>query len=363
MKNYSIFLFILILVTTSCQTNSTRIQGKNATDKANPATEQTNENSGENNNCLVTEPCVLFMYPDTSEINEMQAKYDEETYAEIVADLTWYPGIAGEVLDSFGIKNMICDAKYIVLKTSDNTELKFERKKLKGNMVLFHPDKEPIISSAIDFDRDLTLAYFKNPETKITSLEFVKTIDSLGYFKYADPEHVDSLKQEIAKYFEIDNALTSVWDDKTHTPLDYRYYFCDGEAVFELGGFTNMLEKLQPTFDKIGFTITITNHIEEWDNENNWLNHSITINGTNYIIFEHYKGYGWGKAVQRLAEILNAEFKKQGISDKIYLISSGNDGMLIFLTDELHKYIDKFYTNSKWKPLDVVEWVEVMEVE
>lgn len=199
-------------------------------------------------------------------------------------------------------------------------------------------------------------------ELQVSALQFVNTIDSLGYFKYSATEHLDSLKQIMAKNFEIDNSLITLWDDNTHVPLDYRYYFCDGEAVFELDGFTNMLEKLQPTFDKIGFTLVITNHIEECDSKNDWLNHSITINGTNYIIFKNYKGYGWGKAVQRLAEILNAEFEKQGINEKIYLISGGNDGMLIFLTDELYKYIAKFYSNPKWKPLNVAKWAKVMEV-
>ncbi len=198
---------------------------------------------------------------------------------------------------------------------------------------------------------------------KTSALEFVNTIDSLGYFKYANPKHIDSLKQEIIRNFEIDNVLTTLWNDSTGTPLDYRYYFCDGEAVFELDGFTNMLKELQPTFDKIGFTIIITNHIEEWDNKNNWLNHSITINGNNYTIFEQYTGYGWGKAVQKLAEILNTELEKQGINERIYLISGGNDGMLIFLTKELHKYIADFYTNPKWKPLDVDKWIKVMRVE
>ena len=198
--------------------------------------------------------------------------------------------------------------------------------------------------------------------TKVSAQEFVNTIDSLGYFKYADSKHIDNLKENMTKHFDIDNELVSIWDDETSVPLDYRYYFCDGESVFELDGFTDMLKELQPTFDKIGFTINITNHIEEWDSNKNWLNHSININGTDYTIFKHYKGYGWGKAVQRLAEILNAEFNSQGIEERIYLVSGGNDGRLIFLTDELYKYIYKVYTNPAWKPLDVAEWVKVMEV-
>ncbi len=47
------------------------------------------------------ENCVIFLWPDTAEIAKMQAENDEDAYNEIVADMTWYQGVAAEVLDSF----------------------------------------------------------------------------------------------------------------------------------------------------------------------------------------------------------------------------------------------------------------------
>ena len=162
--------------------------------------------------------------------------------------------------------------------------------------------------------------------------------------------------------FDPTNELVSIWDDNTATPKDYRYYFCDGEDLYEEGGFTDMLKTLKPTFDKIGFNLTINDHHEVWDNNNHWLNHTITINGTKYTIFKQFKDTGWGEAAQRFAEILNSELEKQNKEERTYLVSGGNDGRIIFLTEPQFNFIDSVYTNRHWKPLKVKDWCKAMEV-
>jgi hypothetical protein len=112
------------------------------------------------NSLLIKENCVIFLFPDSTEIKTMQAKYSEEDYNEIVSDMTWYPSVASEVLDSLGIKNQYCDNEIIILRNSKNNEIKFTRKDLKGDMILFNVNKEPIVSSSIDFDKKTTLEYF-----------------------------------------------------------------------------------------------------------------------------------------------------------------------------------------------------------
>ncbi len=197
---------------------------------------------------------------------------------------------------------------------------------------------------------------------KTSPKEFLKTIDSLGYFKYADEKNIKKLKENHLESFDSEGAWGGIWDEKTNLPLDYRYYFCDGETVFEQGGFKEILNEFSGTFEKIGFKLKIGNHFEEWDSKNEWLNHRITLNGNEYIIFKNFKGYGWGEAVQRLAQILNEELEKQNIQERIYLISGGNDGSLIFLDNELYKYFYKTFTNPEWKPLEVKEWTKVMGI-
>jgi len=201
-----------------------------------------------------------------------------------------------------------------------------------------------------------------NSNQKVSATEFVAELEKLGYYKYADKKNIDSLKNDLIENYDPTNELVSIWDDDTGVPLDYRYYWCDGETVYEEGGFTELLEQVKPTFEKIGLKIDVTDHFEEWDDNNKWLNHRITINGTEYVIFKNFKDYGWGEAVMRFAQIINQEAENQGIKEKIYLASGGNDGRLIFLTKELYDYIYSVYTNEQWKPLEVKEWIKVMNV-
>jgi len=192
--------------------------------------------------------------------------------------------------------------------------------------------------------------------------QFVKRLEEIGYFKYADLSDIADLKQNMIANYDTDNELTTIWNDETGIPKDYRYYYCDGEDVYETGGIIELLNKLKPTFNKLNFKCDITNHFEEWDDKNEWLNHRITINGTEYIIFKNFTEMGWGEAPKRIAEIINIELSKQGIDEKIYLASGGNDGRLIFLTDELYKYIYSVYKSHLWKPLELNEWAKVMIV-
>jgi hypothetical protein len=193
--------------------------------------------------------------------------------------------------------------------------------------------------------------------------KFVKQLDELGYFKYADNSDLDSLKTTFINEFDPTAELTSIWDDNTHLPKDFRYYFCDGEEVYEQGGIIGLLNDLKPVFNKMNFKCEITKHFEEWDEKNKWLNHKISINGTEYIIFKNFKDYGWGEAPFRIAQILNMELTKQNIDEQIYLVNGGNDGRLALLSKEQYKLIFKTYKDKNWKPLEIYEWADISKLD
>lgn len=229
----------------------------------------------------------------------------------------------------------------------------------------------PLLALAILSFTGLVIGYsnhFQTPATtntyynKTEAENFVQKLEQLGFFKYADTADLDSLKQNMIRYFDPENEITTIWNDSTGVPKDYRYYTCDGEEVYEQGGVINLLKFLKPTFDKLHFKCEITNHFEEWDTKKKWLNHRFSMNGTPYTIFKNFKEIGWGEAPKRIAEILNIELKKQGIEEQIYLVSGGNDGRLIFLSNEQYQYIYTAYKNPSWKPLELNEWAQVMGV-
>jgi plasmid maintenance system killer protein len=181
----------------------------------------------------------------------------------------------------------------------------------------------------------------KQPVDDSPVVDYSPTVDqleALGYFKYTAPGDIPALKEEIISSLKDKWLATLYTDDKPWNSKDYRHYILDNEDLFEEGGFTDKLQDMQALFDKMDFKLEISDHIEEWDNEKG-LNHSITINGKNYIIFRNFNDYGWDQAAQRFAEIINDQLELQGKDERLFLINGGNDGRCVFLTGEQYSLL------------------------
>jgi hypothetical protein len=155
------FILFLIIACTSC--NDKKTQGSLSTNTDTTTRSESKAGFGpitKPNSMLVGKSCVIFLWPDSIELAKLQAENDEDTYNEIVADLTWYPGTASEVLDSLKIENFNCDKDSIILFNGSTVVAKYKRKDLKGDMILFNINKEPQISWANEFDKNMTLKYF-----------------------------------------------------------------------------------------------------------------------------------------------------------------------------------------------------------
>jgi hypothetical protein len=190
----------------------------------------------------------------------------------------------------------------------------------------------------------------------------VKQLADLGYYKYAAPGDINSLKEDLTSAIG-DGILSTIYFDKPILPKDYRYYMFDGETVFEQGGFDDALKDMKEFFNKVGLKLEITNHIEDVDTVTKGLNHELTINGKRYEIFKDFKDYGWGEAAQKFAEMINDQLQLQNKDERLYLINGGNDGHAVFLTDKQFQVLDKILTDDEWKPLPVDRWCRVFKVQ
>ncbi len=197
--------------------------------------------------------------------------------------------------------------------------------------------------------------------TSLVPEEFVRDLEEAGYFKYTAPTDIAQLRNSISEIYGATGALVSLWHEETGNPIDYRDYLCDNESLFESGGFCAMLQEMQPTFDKIGFTIKVDSEKEFYDDEKGW-NYSITINGREHIVFSNFKGYGWGEAVVKYVQILNEELSRQGIEDRLYPRGGGNDGEIFILSDAQFEVIDKYCKGRRDKPLPLEEWCILNEI-
>lgn len=195
-------------------------------------------------------------------------------------------------------------------------------------------------------------------ETKptVSGKEVIDKLDELGYFKYADPADIDEIKKEMTTSFDEHNVLNSPIDDETLKPKDLRQYFCDGEELFELGGLTYYLGQVKPTFEKMGLRLNWTDETDNFEGDN-W-DHRITLNGQEYPAFVGNMNSMdvWGIAAKNYVAMLNDQLEKQGSDERVYPISGGNDGQIIFLTNEQYKYIKTVYKDDEFSPLPLTEW-------
>ncbi len=210
--------------------------------------------------------------------------------------------------------------------------------------------------------KDTKVKFEYPPISKEQSEDFVQKLESYGYFEHAEIQNTELLKKKMIDALVEQRMLaTEYTNDRKFTPLDFRLFILDNEALYEEGGFLDAINNMQPLFDKINFKIDISNHTEEVDDTNTWIDHKVTVNEKEYIIFENYKGgYGWGEAAQRFAEIINDQLQLQSKEDRIYLI---NGEEAIFLNDNQFKVIDDFLKDKSYKPLKVEDWCKQFKVD
>jgi len=104
---------------------------------------------------------AVCWWPDSNDQVIMRQNYDQISYNKFVDDLTWYTEKAVEMLDSLGIDSRITDKDVIVFTDGNKSEISLKRKDVKGNLVLFNVEKEPLISTINDFNRKEIIDYFK----------------------------------------------------------------------------------------------------------------------------------------------------------------------------------------------------------
>lgn len=194
--------------------------------------------------------------------------------------------------------------------------------------------------------------------------KIVDSLETLGYFKYTDPANVDTLKKELLNGLKEDYLSTIYEEEKPYNSKDYRHYDLDGETIYEEGGFVEKIEDMQHVFKKMNIKMKIDSHIEEWNEKKQWLNHRITINGKEYIIFKNFSsGYGWGEAAQRFAEIVNDQLELQKSDERLFLVNAGNDGDAVFLTQAQFELLNPVFKDPVNRPLEVKKWCKVMQVD
>ena len=175
----------------------------------------------------------------------------------------------------------------------------------------------------------------KNIFRKDSGKEVADKLEALGYFAYAHPSEIGSLKNEISIAYEEYGMLSSAYafHNGKHYPKDFRLYSLDNEALFQKGGYSKYLSEIQPTFKKLHIPFMVDEEKEEYS-ESKGFTHSISINGIKYPILKNFKNYSRGSAVatKKFIETINDVLKRQSSDERVYPVSRGLDGQIVFLT-------------------------------
>jgi len=186
-------------------------------------------------------------------------------------------------------------------------------------------------------------------------------LEELGYFSYAEPEHLRKLKSEMGRWLAEEGYLVVI---DTGSPryelLDPRQYNLDGETLYEEGGVLDALGEMERFFQKLPVRMEVADHLETGGRDGS--SQRMSINGKHYILMDNHPGYGWGEMAQRYADMVNDQLALQGSDERLYLINGGNDGSAVFLNEEQFEYLTSLMPNPAWRPLRTREWCEVMKV-
>lgn len=213
---------------------------------------------------------------------------------------------------------------------------------------------DSIIEQSID-DPSVDSASLQFPSP--TPEHYVATLDSLDFFRYADSPYVDLIRKEMIASFDPDGPVGYRWNETLGGVQDHRIFGCDGEELYQRGGMVEKLTELKPSFERRGLRLQVDTVHEEVDRAGR-LTLILVVNGRRHNVFERHDGglTSWGDGAYRFGKLLNAELAAQNTSERVYLASGGNDGVLYLLTPEQFAWLDRVHRTLAEKPLGVEEW-------
>lgn len=198
-----------------------------------------------------------------------------------------------------------------------------------------------------------------NPEKvvqkKLSGKEVITELEKLDYFNLTSESELDTVKADFEKAYSDLNSFQGPMRGETLNFMDNRYYWVDCQELFKIGGLTEYLAQVKPTFEKLGLELEFVNEKSEQD-QNSW-KHTIELNKNEYTAFDgKFSDLDWEVAYINFLEMLNAELRRQNSDEQFYPINSGNDGMFVLLTLKQLDFINKNYPIDNEHPTTMSNW-------
>ena len=192
-------------------------------------------------------------------------------------------------------------------------------------------------------------------KVKLNGKQIIEELEKLNFFNLTSKAELNAEKLDIEKTYNELNFFDGKMRGETLDFIDNRFYVIDCEELFEVGGLTNYLKIIKPTFDKLGLKLNYSN--EKSNQTEKYWKHTIELNGKEYVAFDNnFGGNDWGIAYVKFIEMLNSELKVQNSEERIYPISAQNDGRIVMLTEKQFKFVQENYPNDKEHPKTLESW-------
>ncbi|WEK69259.1 MAG: hypothetical protein P0Y62_15590 [Candidatus Chryseobacterium colombiense] len=197
--------------------------------------------------------------------------------------------------------------------------------------------------------------FIKNHRTNLNGKQIVEELDKLNFFNLTQESEVDEEKRVLEESYNEHNFFEGDLRGETLNFVDNRFYFVDGEELFEIGGLVNYLKIVKPVFEKLGLELNYSNG-KSIQTDKYW-KHTIKLNGREYIAFESNFGkLDWGIAYVNFIKMLNSELSAQKSEERFYPISCKNDGRIVLLTPKQFEFVKKHYPNDEEHPQEIEIW-------
>ncbi len=193
---------------------------------------------------------------------------------------------------------------------------------------------------------------------KLSGKEIIAQLEKLDFFNLTDSSELEKVKIGFEKSYMNLNFFQGPMRGETLNFMDNRYHWIDCEALFEIGGLTEYLTSVKPTFEKLGLKLNFTNEKSE-QNQNKW-KHTIELNGIEYVAFDGaFSNLDWGISYVNFIKMLNAELENQHSKNRFYPIMCDNGGAIVLLTFKQFDFVKKHYPNNNEHPKKLWEWKSV----
>lgn len=192
---------------------------------------------------------------------------------------------------------------------------------------------------------------------KVQGRFIVERLDEVGYFALTDSANLNIVKKDVAESYDKLSYFGGVLSDTTLHCLDNRFYWIDSETLFEFDGLWGYLDEVKNTFERLDLKLEYENYAVGLDVDNpDYIKCSIELNGKKYIAFEGNAGMmSWEIAFRNFVEMLNDQLRLQGSREQVYMVYTGNDSQIVFLTDEMYKIVREYYPNDDNLPRSLDE--------